>query len=319
MKVDRIVATGPLPEWAEGRIGGAFRLFVASNPDPRSLVGELGADVAAIIARSSTRIDARVFEAAPNLRVIGRTGVGYDSVDVEAARRRHVVVLYTPDAVTQATAEHTVSLLVAAAKDVPGWQRRVGEGRWTERNRVLNRDLYGSTLGIVGYGRIGRRVHELLKPWGMTVLACDPHVGGAEMECCGARPVTLRKLLRESDFVTLHCPLNESTRGLINAENLRQARKGAVLVNCARGGLIESNQVLMKALQEGGLSAVALDVLEKEPPAAGDPLMRHPRAIVTAHVASRTPRTQRIMVETLLDDLMAVLTGGHPRPGNVVG
>ncbi|HSR50071.1 MAG TPA: NAD(P)-dependent oxidoreductase [Acidobacteriota bacterium] len=318
MKANRIVATGALPAWAESRLEPEFRLDVADDPDPQVVGAMMGADVVGLIARSSTRVGEELIKAAENLRVIGRTGAGYDSIDIEAAHRRHVVVLYTPDAVTQATAEHTVTLLLAACKDLPGWQRRVGEGNWLERNRVLNRDLHGATLGIVGYGRIGRRVHRLLDGWGMKVLACDPQVAEAEMQRLGASPASLDRLLAESDFITLHAPLDESTRGLINSQSLQRVRRGAVLVNCARGGLVESNQLLVDALDNGMLSAVALDVLEEEPPAQDDALLGHPRAIVTAHVGSRTPGTQRLIIETLLNDLRAVLTGQQPNVANVV-
>lgn len=314
----KIVSTGPLPAWASHELGPRFQLSASDSPQPEAIRGLLDESTAGIIARSSTKVNAELMEAAPNLRVIGRTGVGYDSIDVRQATRRGIPVLYTPDALTRPTAEHAVALILAAAKNVRMWHELVRQGQWQERNRTLNLDLHGAVLGIVGFGRIGREVRRLLRPFRMTVLACDPHLEPSFLREHEVEPVPLDELLRRSDIITLHTPLTSQTRHLIHRGNLGTCRPGAILVNAARGGLVESNAILLEALESGRLAAVALDTLQQEPPDPADPLLGHPRALVTAHVGSRTRAAQEEIVRTLLADLKAVLEGQEPTVGNVV-
>ena len=314
----RVVSTGALPDWVQDELGNRFQLVVSDSPDPSRVREMLDERVAAIIARSSTPVRAEMIQAAVNLRAIGRTGVGYDSIDVQAATRRGIAVLYTPDALTRPTAEHTVALILGCAKQLRLWQQLAQQGKWQQRNRLLNRDLQGAVLGIVGLGRIGREVHKLLQPFEMKVLACDPLLDPGSFAKLGVQPVSLGELLSRSDIITLHAPLTETTRGLIHSGNIGTIRAGAILINAARGGLVESNAILWEALQSGRLAAVGLDALEEEPPELSDPLLSHPRALITAHVGSRTSLAQETVLRTLLGDLKAVLKGEAPTRGNLV-
>lgn len=314
----KIVTTGPLPAWALDVLGPGFRLATSDSPQPEAVCRLMDVSTKGLIARSSTQVTSDLMQAAPNLRVIGRTGVGYDSIDVREATRRGVPVLYTPDALTRPTAEHAAALILAAAKNVRMWQQLARRGQWKQRNRILNMDLHGAVLGIVGFGRIGREVRRLLRPFEVRVLACDPYLDPALFQEHGAEPVSLDELLRRSDIVTLHTPLTAETRHLIHQGNLGRVRQGAILVNAARGGLIKGNAILLEALESGRLAAVALDTLEQEPPDPSDPLLAHPHALVTAHVGSRTRLAQEEIVRTLLRDMKAVLKGKKPAMGNVV-
>ena len=318
MATGRIISTGPLPGWAAELLGAEFELIVSPSARQRDIKKLLDSSCLALVARSSTPITDDLMEAAPKLRVIGRTGVGYDSVDVKAATRRGIAVLYTPDALTRPTAEHGAALILAAAKNLGLWQQLALQGEWGQRNQLHNQDLKGSLLGLIGLGRIGREVHRLLRPFEMRVLACDPYLEPGEMNRLGVESCTLEALLCRADIVSLHLPLTPQTAGIINSRNINTLKPGAVLVNTARGGLIESNAILWQALQKGRLASVALDTLEEEPPDPGDPLLAHPRALITAHVGSRTPQAQRQVVQTLVEDLTALLRGESPRARNLI-
>ena len=245
-------------------------------------------------------------------------GVGYDTVDVPEASRRGIPVVYTPGAMAWAVAEHTLSLMLAAAKNLPHWRRVLLEGEWKDRYRRRNLDLRGATVGIVGYGRIGRQVRRLLAPFDCRVLVNGPNLTPGEMTDDGVEAVPLLELLGRSDIVTLHPPLNRETRGLINSENIGSFKPGSILVNLGRGALVESHDLLFEALETGRLQAVALDVFLDEPPDRSHPLFRHPGAVLTPHVGSATLGAQRGVLETVAGDMMAVLEGRRPTEDNLV-
>ncbi len=315
----KIVSSQPLPEWAAEELGSSFELQIAQSPHPESVRRSLDGETVGLIVRSSTPVDAQLLSSAPSLKALGRAGVGYDSIDVDQATRRGIVVLYTPDALTRPTAEHAVALILAACKDLRGWHARACGQRWLDRNRIRNLDLQGATLGVVGYGRIGRLVAQLLQPFGVRLLACDPSAQArAACRQDGGEAVELQELMRRSDIVSLHAPLNEKTRGLINKDNLSDFKPGAILVNAARGQLIRSDRLLVEALDQGILGFVALDVLCQEPPESAHPLLRHPRALITAHVGSRTRLAQESVIRTLILDLRTLLEGNAPTLGNIV-
>lgn len=313
-----VVSTAPLPKEPLRILPADVRVLISPSPDPTDVRNLLDERTAAIIARSTTPIGVELMVAAARLAAIGRTGAGFDSVDVQAATQRGIPVLYTPGALTRPTGEHTLCLILAALKDLPQRQDDLRAGRWEERNRRLNRDLDGCTVGIVGFGRIGRQVARLLLPFGCRLLAADPYLDEDPTVDSEIRLVPLVELLQAADIVTLHAPLTAETRGLINPGTLSLMRRGSILVNAARGGLIESNSLIADALDSGQLAAAALDVFETEPPAQDDPLLHHPRAIVTPHVGGRTPNAQDGMVRTLMEDLAAILAGSLPRLENVV-
>ncbi|MGH9340067.1 MAG: NAD(P)-dependent oxidoreductase [Acidobacteriota bacterium] len=319
MPLNKVISTGLLAQWAVEEISRDYRLVVLQDPSEEELTSALQDDeVVALIARSNKRITARLIDTPPNLKVIARTGVGYDSIDVEAASRRGVPVLYTPGVLTRAVAEHAVALILAAAKDLKGWHQRTLAGAWGERDIQLNRDLESSVLGIIGFGRIGREVWRLLRSFDMIGLVNDPYLDPAGFTQACVRFVSLPELLNSSDIVTLHVPLNNETRGLINRGNIDEFKPGTVLINTARGEVIENQDILYEALERGRLEQVMIDTPLIEPPLPSDRLLHHPRALFTPHNAGRTPRCQEKVLRTMLHDLKAVLSGGQPRPGNVV-
>ncbi len=317
-KQQKLVIVGHLPDWVIEKFFSDFQAISIEEPSRSDLLSSLDEEVVGIVARGSTMIDSEVIQAAPNLQVIARTGAGYNTIDVETASLRNIPVLYTPGAMSRAVAEHTVGLILAAAKDLLGWHQRVLEGAWQERYHRLNVDLEGATLGIVGLGSIGRQVWHLLQNFDLTVLVADPYLEPADFAQEKLRSVPLKELLENSDIVTLHTPLKDETRGLVNAANIENFKPGAILINAARGQLVESYDVLYSALESGRLGFVALDTLILEPPDLSHPIFHHPKVLFSGHVAARTSRAQERMLRTLGEDMKAVLEGKKPRRENVV-
>lgn len=314
----RIVSAGPLPDWVVADLSKGFDLVVLDAPTEAELLGRIDDSVVALISRSTLYIGSATIDAAPNLKLIARSGVGFDNVDLEAATARGLPVIYTPGALSQAVAEHTLALILWAAKDLCRWRQRIAEGRWSDRDRHLNLHLEGKIVGIVGLGRIGRQVRRLLAPFGVRFLVSDPYLDPARYEDESLRFTTLSALLGNSEVVTLHVPLTEETQGLIGSHNLEEFKPGAILVNTARGAVIESHEVLLAALVRGRLGAVVLDTPVEEPLDPSDPLLHHPRVLITPHVASRTTQAQERVLRTVVSELKAVLGGGLPNPENVV-
>lgn len=314
----KIVCTGPLPQWVCEEFLPDYSVTVVGESSADAVLSALDSTVAAIIARGPLFIDAGILDAAPNLRVIGRSGVGFDTVDIEAASARGIPVVYTPGAMSRAVAEHTVALILAASKKLLDWHHVVLDRRWEERYGNYNLDLQGATVGIVGFGRIGREVWKLLRPFEIRTLVYDPLVDSAEFAGEPVRFVALDELLASSDIVTLHLPLSRETQNLMDPETLEKFKPGAIFVNTARGGLMANHDILLKALESGRLGYVALDVFVGEPPDLSHPLFSHPGTLFTAHVASNTRQAQECILRTMIDDMKAVLDGRRPRIQNVV-
>ncbi|MBU6997586.1 MAG: hydroxyacid dehydrogenase [Theionarchaea archaeon] len=242
----------------------------------------------AVIVRSKPQITQKIIDAATNLKVIGRAGVGLDNIDVEYARSRGIHVVNTPEASTESVAEHVFALLLSKARDVPRADQALREGNWIKK-QLMGRELYGKTLGIIGFGRIGSRLGEIAKGFKMRVLAYDVIDISQRAQEVGAEVVTLETLLQESDFLTLHVPLLPSTRNMISEQQLRTMKKGALLINTSRGGVIDE-KALCAALIAGDVEA-ALDVFEQEPP-TGSPLLTAPHIVLTPHIAGSTEEAQ---------------------------
>lgn len=268
-------------------------------------------DVDAWIVRGRTRVDDGALEsAAPPLRVVGRAGVGVDNIDLEAARRRNVMVVTAPEATTNAVAEHTVALLLALARRLPGADAAVRRGEWP-KNEFVGIEIRGKTLGLVGFGRIARAVAALASGFGMRVLAHDPLVSEAAIRDAGVEPAALGSVLEGADFVSVHVPLTSENRHLIDRRALGRMKPGAYLVCTARGGLIDEG-ALLEALDAGRLAGVALDVFEAEPPGAAA-LVRHPRLVATPHIGAQTVEAQaRVSVE-IAGEVLGALRGETPR------
>ena len=235
-----------------------------------------------LAVRSATKVTARLLERATRLKVIGRAGVGVDNVDIEAATRRGVVVMNTPGGSSTTVAELTLAHMVALARHVAQATASVKGGKW-EKKKFQGRELAGKTLGVVGIGNIGSIVVERCQAMKMRVIAYDPFIAAEAAAKLGVTQVSLDELWAQADFISLHVPLTEQTRNLVNAQSLARMKKGAMLVNCARGGLIDET-ALADALASGHLGGAALDVFEQEPPPPGHPLLQLENFICTPHI-----------------------------------
>lgn len=258
----------------------------------------------ALVVRSATKVDEALLEMAPSLRVVARAGVGVDNIDLDAATRRGIAVFNAPNANTTAAAELTVALILAALRHIADADRSIREGRW-DRAAFKGAELAGRRLGLVGAGRIGREVAARCRAFEMTVLACDPYLSESdEVELCA-----LERVLAESDVVSLHVPLNDETRHLIDADRLAQMRRGSYLVNVSRGGVIDE-EALVDALESGHLAGAALDVFENEPLPAASPLLRAPNLVLTPHLGASTGEAQARVASEVAETVRRALTEG---------
>jgi len=247
------------------------------------------ADADALIVRSATRVTAELLDKARKLRAVGRAGVGVDNIDLSEATKRGVLVMSTPGGNAVSVAEHTFALLLALAKQVPRLDKAIHEGRW-EKSSAAGTELRGKTLGLIGLGRIGSEVAVRAEAFDMRVLGYDPFISEAAAHEVSVELVPLETLLAESDFVSLHAALSPATQNLINAKTLEKMKKGARLVNAARGELVDE-AALADALKSGKLAGAALDVFAEEPP-KNSPLIGLPNVIATPHVAGSTAEAQ---------------------------
>ncbi len=267
----------------------------------------------AAIISSRPQVDGAFMDmAGPQLLLLVRHGIGYDNVDVGAATERGILVANTPDAPTESTAEHTVTLLLAAARRLLVADRRI-HGAAVEQKQMKGLELRGKTLGIVGFGRIGRRVAEICGAGlGMKVLVYDPYIRSAGPPTPYATQVSsLDEMLAVCDVVSLNSALTPETRGLMNEARLRRMKKGAVLVNASRGPVIDED-ALLRVLADGHLSAAGLDVYNVEPPAPNHPLFALDNVVATPHIASYTDGGLEAMGRGSVDQVLQVIGGGRP-------
>jgi glyoxylate reductase len=294
--IDRLRASHDVDVWPE-------RL----PPGAQTLKARI-AEAEGLLALLTDQVDAALIESSPRLRAISNYAVGYDNIDVEAATRRGIPVGNTPDVLTEATADLTFALLLAAARKLPEAIASVHAGDWLtwEPARYLGHDVQGATLGIVGLGRIGRAVARRAHGFDMDVR----HVSTRD-----DTPGSLARLLQASDFVSLHCPLTAETHHLIDDIALSQMRSTAILVNTARGPIVDQ-RALAQALHDGRIAGAALDVTDPEPLPAGDPLLSAPNLIVAPHIGSATHSARERMASLAVDNLIAGLDG-RPMPHQV--
>jgi D-3-phosphoglycerate dehydrogenase len=304
----RIVATADVPAQAREAFAPLGEIVVDGARDSRVL-----AEAEVLILRG-TRLDAELLDRAGRLRAVARTGAGYDNVDVAAATRRRVPIVYAPGVGSQPVAEGAVALILAAAKRLRELGAVVHGGAWTTRYDVVGLDIEGACLGIVGLGAIGRRVAGLCSSLGMHVVAHDPAADGST--AAGIELVSLAELVARADVISLHCALTAATRGLVDRTLLSHVKPGAILINVARGEVVESEDVLADALAAGRLSAVALDVFPTEPPKPEHRLYADPRVICTPHAVGLTRRWNEEVFRVLADGVQSVLAG--ERPGNLL-
>ena len=259
----------------------------------------------AILAASFIRYNDDLFDQLPNLRILVRTGIGIENVDLDAATRHRVVFCNTPDGPTESTAEHTVALMLAVAKQVKAGIEQLAAGEFAPRGLPLGAELMGKTLGLVGLGRIGGRVaHICGRGFGMQVLAFDPYISAERAAQLGVELADLDSVISGADFLSLHAPATPETRHLMNAARFAQMKEGAILLNLARGPLVDPD-ALLDALDNGQIRGAGMDVFDPEPPPVSSRLRTHPKIVATPHSATTTiegrERIERMAVAAVLD------------------
>jgi len=304
--VARCFVTRQLPGGAVDRLRAAHEVEVWDGrlPPPADELAARAATAAGLLTLLTDTIDASLLERSPALRAIANYAVGFDNIDVDAATARGIAVGNTPDVLTDATADLTFALLMAAARRLPEAIADARDGVWLtwEPGRYLGAEVHGATLGIIGFGRIGRAVAQRATGFEMTVIG----VGAGE-------PV--EELLERSDFVSLHCPLTPDTYHLIDAAALARMRPTAILINTARGPIVDHDAV-RAALVDGTIAGAALDVTDPEPLPATDPLYDAPNIIIAPHIGSATRAAREKMADLAVDNLLAALDG-KPMPNPV--
>lgn len=243
----------------------------------------------ALLIRSRTKVDRQVLDRAKKLKLVARPGTGIDNVDVDYAKQKGVTVVNSPESLVEGVAEHVVMCMLALSRKLVAADGGTKAGRW-EKNEMMGTELKGKTLGIVGLGRIGRRIGEIARVLGMSILVHDViHIPDVVLESLGARIVSLDELFRSSDYVTFHVPLTAETTHMVDSSRLAQMKKGAMVINTSRGGVVDEG-ALARALSEGHIGGAALDVFEEEPPSG--PILKAPNTLLTPHIGGQTKEAQ---------------------------
>ena len=282
---------------------------VKTGMKPAELLETVGS-YQALVVRSETKVNREVIEAGKNLQVIARAGIGVDNIDLEAATGAGIAVVNAPTGNTVAAAEHTLALMLAMARNVPGAHESLKSGEW-RRSAFMGIEVREKTLGICGLGRVGTEVARRAQAFGMRLVGYDPFVAPDYARRIGVELLSLDDLLAESDFVTLHTPLTEGTRGMLGARQVENIKPGARIINVARGELVDE-AALLSGLESGRLGGVALDVFAKEPPDPS-PLLDHPKVILTPHLGASTREAQREVAIEAAEQVLAVLKGEPAR------
>lgn len=312
MRAPVVLITEPLAPSAALALGPDAEIRHVDGTDRAELLSAL-ADADAVLIRSATRMDAEAIEAAPRLKAIGRAGVGVDNVDLAAATRCGVSVVNAPDANSVSAAELTIALLLAVARHVPRADASLRAGSW-QRSAFAGVELSGKVLGVVGLGRIGTLVARRLAAFDMRVLAYDPYADEARAAEAGVRLVSLEELLESADFLTVHLPRTPQTLGLLGFEEFRRMKPGVRIVNAARGGIIDENE-LYAALKEGRVAGAGIDVFAVEP-CTDSPLFTLDNVVVTPHLGASTGEAQDRAGADAADSVRRVLAG-EQAPGAV--
>lgn len=284
-------------------------VVVQTDITPEELVKSI-ADYDGIVVRSRTKVTREVIEASRKLKIIARAGVGVDNVDVEAATEKGIMVVNAPESTSITVAEHTMGIILSLARKISIADKSVKEGKW-EKNKFMGSELAGKTLGVIGMGRIGSQVVKRCKAFDMEILVNDPYITEEVASKLGAQIVERDTLFRESDVVTVHVPLTPETKHSIGKKEFALMKGTAFIVNCARGGIIEEED-LYQALTNGEIGGAGLDVFENEPP-EGNPLLDLDNLVATPHIGASTREAQRDAAIIVAKEIKKVLTGGAPR------
>lgn len=283
------------------------KVYVADNGDPNNYLDEMR-DADALIVRIA-KCDGKAIAGSPALKVIGRTGVGYDSVDVAEATKRGIPVVITPGANNRSVAEHAVAMMFALSKNLYEAQTEMLRGNWKIRDAKKAFELEGKTVGVIGLGAIGRETAKICQGCGMKLAGYDPFLSREKIEALGADYYeNYEDLLKVSDIVTVHVPLTEGTRDMIAKPQLEMMKDTALLINCSRGGIV-NEQDLVEALKNGTIAGAGTDVYCNEPPAADDPLLNCPNLIVSPHSAAQTREAVIKMAQMCVRGCLAVCQG----------
>jgi D-3-phosphoglycerate dehydrogenase len=284
-----------------------LELVVKTGLPPEKLLSELG-DAVGLVVRSATQATRELIASGKALKVIGRAGAGVDNIDVKAASERGIVVLNTPGANAEGAGELAVAMLFALARDLARADATMKAGKWDKKS-FTGGELRGKTLGLVGIGNVGSVVARCAVGIGMTVIACDPFVAREKAEALGLRLTDFDDVIRTSDYVSVHSPRTEQTRGLFNTQTFAKMKKGVCLVNCARGGIVVEKD-LIAALDAGIVRGAGVDVFDKEPPEDWA-LARHPRVIASPHIGASTAEAQVNVSVMIARQIGAYLTRGE--------
>lgn len=260
----------------------------------------------AVIVRSATKMTKEIIDNANNLKVIGRCGVGIDNINLEAAGERGITVVNAPSATTTAVAELTLGLIFSLAREIPRADASMKRGEW-KKKEFMGEELYGKTLGIIGYGRIGSTVGQMASAVGMRIMACCLFRIPETIRIIGGELLEMEEIIEKSDFISVHTPLTEKTEAMIDADAISRMKDGVYIISTARGGIIDET-ALLEALNSGKVAGAALDVYAKEPP-ENMKLINHPRVIATPHIAGQTSAAQHRASVDIAKEVLAALKG----------
>ena len=261
-----------------------------------------------LVVRSATKVREEAIKAAKKLKVIGRAGAGVDNIDVSKATDAGIIVMNTPGGNTVSTAEHTFSMMMALSRNIPQADRSIKEGRW-DRKKYMGVELRGKTLGIIGLGNIGRVLAKRANAFEMTVIGFDPFITKEMAHSAGIDLVTLEEIWAQADYITVHTPLNDSTRHVINADTLGKCKDGVRIINCARGGVVDE-EALLAAIESGKVAGAAIDVYENEPPNQS-PLVMNEKVVSTPYLGASTAEAQDIVAIMVAEQLRNYLLNGE--------
>ena len=314
----RVVVTGDnlAPEAMEILSAKCRVVFTGPYPEPSLLARRVQEERAQALIIRTGKAPAEVIKASPELKVVAKHGVGFDNIDVTAATRLGIPVMISATANFESVAEHTLGLMLSLAKDIPRLDSRMHQGFW-DKTQYRGVELFRKTLGLIGFGRIGRRVNQLVAPLQMKILISDPYIPGESIPPEVQRVSQLEPLLKGADIVSLHCPLTEETRNLIGKKELKMMKKSAWLINTARGGIVDE-EALIEAFREGEIAGAAIDTFRQEPPEDLRRLCEAGKVVLTPHFAASTDAAFTRMGVEAARNTLTVLEGKPPDKNSMV-
>lgn len=305
MSAWKVLLTDGLEENGKAILRNAAEVVDQAGISAEELLKVVG-EYDALIVRGRTKVTAAVFDAGVKLKVVGRAGVGVDNIDLAAAKAHNVTVVNSPLATTVAVAELTLSLMLSVVREIPRADASMKSGKWLKKE-FEGRELYGKTLGVLGFGRIGSAVAARARAFEMKILAYDPIVPAEEIKKRGGEPVSLDELLKNADIITMHMPLTGDSKNLLNAEAFAKMKQGVYIICAARGGVIDE-AALLEALNSGQVAGAALDVFATEPPGQTE-LVAHPHVIDSPHIGAQTVEAQARAANDISEEVLNALAG----------